>query len=180
MTKSEKRLSKFGILIFLGGVLPFFLYPIATDFYKNYWLSIEKSQQDIQRYQKLAQRADFWQKENQRAKSEQQKIETSLLSGKNRQLVGAKMQSIIKKLAKQTHITFKSLQPPDTSFSTDQWLLVIQSIQFEANSTALIKFLKALERHRINLQIISLEIRRYSKKLSGTIKIIGFSRLPLN
>jgi len=180
MTKSEKRLSKLALLIFIGGVLPFFFYPIATEFYNNYWQSIEKLQQDIQRYQKLAQRSDFWQQENQRAKSEQQKIETSLLSGKNRQLVGAKMQSLIKKLAQQTHITFKSLQPPDTSFNTDQWLLIIQSIQFEANSTALIKFLTALERHHINLQIISLEIRSYSKKLSGTIKITGFSHLPVN
>lgn len=180
MTKSEKLLSKLALLIFIFGVIPFFLYPITTDFYNNYWQSIEKLQQNIQRYQKLAQRAEFWQQENQRAKFEQQQIESSLLSGKNRQLVGAKMQSIIKKLAKQTHITLKSIQPPDTSFYTEQWLLVIQSIQFEANSTALLKFLNALERHRFNLQIISLEIRRYSNKLSGSIKIIGFSRLPVN
>jgi DNA repair ATPase RecN len=179
MTKSEKRLLKFALFIFFFGVIPFFLYPIATDFYNNYWQSIDKLQQDIQRYRKLAQRADFWQQENQRAKFEQQQIESSLLSGKNRQLVGAKMQSIIKKLAKKNQITFKSLEPPDTSFSTEQWLLVIQSIQFEANSTALLKFLQALERHYINLQIISLEIRRYSNKLSGSIKIIGFSRLPV-
>jgi hypothetical protein len=153
---------------------------MVNDFYNNYWQSIEKLQQEIKRYQKLAERADFWQTENRRAKFEQQRIERSLLSGKNRQLIGARMQSIIKRLAKKTGITFKSLQPPDTSFSTDKWLLVIQSIQFEANSTALINFLSVLEGHRINLQVISLEIHRYSNKLSGTIKITGFSRLPSN
>ncbi len=180
MTKNEKRLFKLASLIFVFGVIPFYLYPLTTDFYHNYRQSIDKLQQDIQRYQKLAQRADFWQQENQRAKLEQQQIESSLLSGKNRQLIGAKMQGIIKNLANRNQITFKSLQPPDTSFNTDKWLLVIQSIQFEANSTALIRFLSALERHRINLEIISLDIRRYSNKLSGSIKIIGFSRLPVN
>lgn len=164
--------------MFISYILPFELGPMAYNFYQNYRQSIEKLHQEFERYGKLGERAEYWEAENQRAKQEHEKIEAGLLPGNNRDLVGAKMQGLVRQLAQNADITFKSLDPPDSSFNTDKWVLVIQTMQFEANSGTLIAFLKALNNAKENLAVVMLNLRSHRKKLSGTIKITGFSRVP--
>jgi hypothetical protein len=178
VTKKEKRLLGFAGLIFLGIVLPFKLGPMAYQFYQNYWQSLDKLHQDISRYEKLGEKAEFWEQENKRAKLEKEQIEASLLEGNNRELVGARMQGLIRQLAQSAGIRFKSLEPPDTSLSTGEWLFVIQSMQFEADSKTLMEFLKAIKDAQIQLAIVSLDIRSTRGQLNGSIKILGFSREP--
>jgi len=153
-------------VIFLGIILPFQVGPKAYEFYTNYRQSLEKLHQDIERYKKLGKKAEYWEQENQQAKLERDKIKAGLLLGDNRDLIGAKMQGLVRQLAQNTGILFKSLDPPDTSLSTGEWVLVIQSMQFDAKSKTLMNFLA------------SLNIRSRRGKLTGTIKIIGFSRVP--
>ncbi len=176
MKPREKRLIY--LALFVGLIFMFQMAPITSHFYQNYWQSLENLAQKIERYEKLGQRAKYWEIENQRAKKAHDEIEASLLPGENRELMGAKMQGLVKQLAQEAGITFKSLEPPDTSFSTGEWVLVIQSMQFEATGGTLIEFLKAVENNPAKLETISLDIRSYRKKLSGTIKITGFSRVP--
>ncbi|EDN72177.1 hypothetical protein BGS_0077 [Beggiatoa sp. SS] len=88
------------------------------------------------------------------------------------------MESLVKQIAQQAGIKFKTLDPADTAYSTDEWLLVIQTMQFEATSETLIAFLKALQNTKENLVVSTLDLRSFQNKLSGTIKITGFSRLP--
>ncbi|HDN26486.1 MAG TPA: hypothetical protein ENG03_05220 [Thioploca sp.] len=178
MTTKEKRLLRFALVIFLGIILPFQVGPMAYEFYTNYRQSLEKLHQDIERYKKLGKKAEYWEQENQQAKLERDKIKAGLLLGDNRDLIGAKMQGLVRQLAQNTGILFKSLDPPDTSLSTGEWVLVIQSMQFDAKSKTLMNFLKAVDDAQVNLAIASLNIRSRRGKLTGTIKIIGFSRVP--
>ncbi len=152
---------------------------MVYSFYQDYWQSLDKLHQDISRYEKLGEKAEYWEQENKRAKLEKEQIEASLLEGNNRELVGAKMQGLIRQLAQNSGIRFKSLDPPDTtSLSTGEWLFIIQAMQFEADSKTLMEFLKAIKDAQVVLAIVSLDIRSTRNQLNGNIKIVGFSREP--
>ena len=179
MTKSEKRLSYIALAIFIGYILPFHFIPIIYKVYDNYRQSIERLQNNISKREKLARRAEYWKAENQRAKQEHEKIEVGLLQGNSRELEGANLQRLVNELAEKVGITLKSVGSPDTSFNTDKWVLVIQSLQFEASSETLMEFLKAVKNNPVKLEIVSLEVRSSRKKLTGTIKITGFGLVPI-
>jgi DNA repair exonuclease SbcCD ATPase subunit len=162
-------------------MLPFVLGPAAYKFYNDYWQSLENLHQNIERYEKLAKRAEYWKAENQRVKKERDEIKASLLPGDTHELVSAKMQALVRQLAQDAGITFKSLDTPDnTTYSTGEWVFVIQSMQFEGNGETLMKFLTELDDNPVKLEVISLDVRSRRKKLTGTIKVTGFSRLPPN
>lgn len=177
MTTKEKRLLRLALVIFMGYMLPFKLIPTVWKIYRDYQASIENLSQQIDREEELGKKADYWKAENQHAKQEQEKIEAGLLVGRTRELVGARMQGLIKQLAQEAGITFRTLEPPDTTFKSGEWVLVIQSMQFEANSGTLMAFLQALEKATENLKVVSLEVRSYQDRLNGTIKVTGFSRI---
>lgn len=177
MTTKEKRLLRIALVIFVGYILPFQLVPVVLKLYRDYQTTIENLTQQIEREIELGKRAEYWETENRRVKQEQEKIEAGLLAGRTRELVGARMQGLIKQLAQEAGITFRTLEPPDTSFNSGEWVLVIQSMQFEANSGTLMAFLQALANAKENLKVVSLEVRSYRDRLNGTIKVTGFSRI---
>lgn len=177
MTTKEKRLLRIALVIFVGYILPFQLVPVVLKYYRDYQTNIDNLLQQIEREIELGKRADYWEAENRRVKQEQAQIEAGLLAGRTRELVGARMQGLIKQLAQEAGITFRTLEPPDTSFNSGEWVLVIQSMQFEANSGTLMTFLQAVANAKENLKVVSLEIRSYRDRLNGTIKVNGFSRI---
>jgi hypothetical protein len=177
VTTKEKRLLRIALVIFVGYILPFQLVPVVLKLYRDYQTTIENLTQQIEREIELGKRAEYWETENRRVKQEQEKIEAGLLAGRTRELVGARMQGLIKQLAQEAGITFRTLEPPDTSFNSGEWVLVIQSMQFEANSGTLMAFLQALANAKENLKVVSLEVRSYRDRLNGTIKVTGFSRI---
>jgi len=179
MTTSEKRLLRIALIFFIGYMLPFQIAPITYDFYRDYRDSLDSLHENIERYEELGKRTDYWKTENQRALLEQEKIEAGLLPGDTRQLAGVQMQELMRELAQKAGITFKSQLPPDTSGSTGEWVLVIQSVQFDSTSKTLMKFIKAVNENKVNLEIISLEVRTSRKRLAVTIKITGFSRISV-
>jgi len=176
VTANEKRLIRIASIMFIGYILPFQLAPIVTDFYQNYLGSIEDLHQNIERYEKLGEREEYWVKENQRAKQELNEVKAGILPGDNYELIGTKIQGLVKKIANSTNITFKSLVAPE-SVQIDNWILVTQSMQFEANSFTLMNFLKSIDNNKVNLIVVNLDIRSYKNKLTGSIKITGFSKV---
>lgn len=178
MTTQEKRLLNILLAIFFLYILPFQLYPVMYDYYNDYTTSIEKLNKDIERYKELSKQAEDWEKKYKKAKLEEKQTYAGLLSGKNRELIGAKMQALIKNLAQRTGIRFKTLDPPDTSYTTGQWLLVVQSMQFEATSYTLMRFLQAVQNARVHLKVTTLDVRARKTKLNCKVRIAGFSRAP--
>jgi len=176
VTSNEKRLLSIALIMFVGYMLPFQMAPIAITFYQNYRNSIDDLQQNIELYEKLGEHAELWEKENKLAKQELIKIKAGVLPGENYELIRIKTQALVTKLANNAGITFKSLVAPE-SIQINEWILVTQSMQFEANSLTLINFLKDIDENKVNLAVVSLNIRSYKNKLTGTIKITGFSRV---
>ncbi|MCK5877733.1 MAG: hypothetical protein KAG43_08860 [Candidatus Marithrix sp.] len=176
MNANEKRLLKIALIMFIGYMLPFQLAPVAIEFYHDYRDSIANLSQNIELYKKLGERAEYWEIENKKAKQELEKIKSGVLPGTSYELIRTKMQSLVRQLASSSGITFKSLVIPD-SVHINEWILVTQSMQFEANSATLIKFLTTIDESKVNLAVVNLDVRSYKNKLTGTIKITGFSQV---
>jgi len=178
VTKSEKRLLRLGLFIFIGYMLPFQFGPMAYDYYKDYRQSLEKLQRDIERYEKLGKKVEFWENTNRDIKQERDKIQAGLLPGDNRELVSVKMQELVTQLAKSSGMGFKSLERPEAFFTGD-WVLMVQTMKFETNSKNLMDFLNAVKTAKEYLVITNLDVRSFRSQLGGTIKITGFTQLPL-
>jgi hypothetical protein len=178
MTTQEKLLLKILLAIFFFYILPFQLYPFISNYYNDYMTSVEKLNKDIERYKKLSKNAEYWEKTNKDTKQLRDNIYAGLLPGNDRELIGAKMQALVRQLAQRTGIIFKTLDPPDTSYTTGQWVLVVQSMQFEATSYTLMRFLQAVQNARVHLKVTTLDVRARKTKLNCKVRIAGFSRAP--
>lgn len=180
MNPKEKRLVRIAIIIFviLASVQ---LYPAGDKFIRDYWQHIENLKKKIEDSKKLKDKAESWKAENDRAKQLRDQINTGLIEGNSTQLVGANMQKLLNDIARNTNITVRSMDPPKTEMSkSEEWMLIIQTLQFETNSKALINFLKTLDTSPKKLVISSLNIQSTRNKLTGTIQVTGFSRLNRN
>lgn len=177
MNSNEKRLLRIMLIIFLVYALPFEIVPRAYNFYKNHRQTLEKLQDDTGRYQKLAENAQLWQTQHQQAVQKRDDINASLLSGNTRELVGAGLQKLLKELAKNAGVTVKSFDLQDFS-RTREWVLATQAMQFETTSPSMLNFLDMLNKTKEKLAVVKLEIRGNRNILTGTIKVMGFSRLP--
>jgi predicted PurR-regulated permease PerM len=176
MTHQEKRLLKIALLIFVV-FAAFQLIPTAYQWGQNYLQHIQKLRDDIENAKKLQAKTQVWMDENQRAKQKLSEVNAGLLEGNNSQLVGANMQKLLRELARQTGINLTSMDPPKTETTrTNQWMLVIQTMQFEADSKSLMAFLKALDKAPKKLIIAMIDIRSNRERLSGSIQVTGFSR----
>jgi hypothetical protein len=166
------------LIIFGVYALPFEILPRSYQFVRDQRVQIEKLQDEIKRYKKLADDSQFWQTQNQLAIKTRDEINTLLLQGNSRELVGAKMQGVLREIARTTGVNIKSLDLPDFS-RTKEWVLVTQGVQFEGNSEKTLNFLKEIE-HSKNalLVIVSVDVRSHRGLLNGQIKVTGFSRLP--
>ncbi len=178
MNQREKRLLRMMLIIFGVYALPFEIIPRSYHLIRDQRLQIEKLQGDIGRYQKLATDSQFWQTQHQQITQQRDAINNTLLQGNSRELVGAKMQGVLREISQKAGITIKSMDLPDFS-RTKQWVLVTQGVQFEGNSEKTIQFLKEVENSKIALLVVvSVDVRSNRGALAGTVKITGFSRLP--
>jgi len=172
----EKRLLMMTGAVFLVLVLPLKVYPYAVELYKRERDKITQLHTDIDRYNKLADEAQFWQKQHTAALALRDKTNAALLEGSTRELASGKMQALLQQLARETKIQYQSLEL-DKYDRTGEWVLVTQVMRFSAKSESLFQFLKAINTAKKELVIIDLNISSYARKLTATIKITGFIRL---
>jgi len=179
VTLKEKKLLRIAVAIFAIYALPFEIAPRAVQFYRDYREQIDKLKVEIHRYQKLRDDAQVWQELYQKTVQAQDEVNAALLEGHNRDIIAARMQNLIKGIAQSNGITFRTLEVAEFSPTKDkQWLLVTQSMQFEAASDTLMRFLQALDNAKEDLVVVKLEINSSGGKLNGMIKVTGFNRLP--
>ena len=182
MKQREKRLLRIALIIFIGYVLPFKVYPIALNFYQDQMQTFEDLHREIDRSQRLFEKTQYWREQHAATVQERDQVFTSLLGyneeNLTQELIGGRIQGLLKKLARNSNIVFKSHNLPEYQ-RTGDWLLITQTMQFEASSKTLIDFLKALQNAKEKLIVTNLSIRSTRNKLVGTIKISAFSLLPL-
>jgi len=178
VTLKEKRLLQLAAVVFVV-LLAVQLLPAALRFVQNYWQQFELYQRDIENAKKLQQQTQYWQQQHAQAQQQRQAVYDSLLLGANPQLVGANLQKLLRTIAHTTDITISSMDPPETEISRNQeWMLVVQTIRFDATSKTLIAFLHALDQAQEKLVVSNLDIRARRDKLDGTMKITGFAQAP--
>ncbi|OQW94472.1 MAG: hypothetical protein BWK79_05800 [Beggiatoa sp. IS2] len=181
MTSKEKRLLSIFVLIFIGYALPFEVWPRAFTYYEQYRQNIEKLNADIAHYRNLGANADHWQEQNRQEKQKRDEILASLLEGNSQDVVAARVQGLLRELAQNAGVTLKSLNVAEFSRTRKgDWVLVTQTMQFEANSVSAMNLLQAIEKAKEMLFVTNLDIRNSSSgTLSGTIKVTGFSRVTV-
>lgn len=178
MTKKEKRLLTVALVVFAGYFLPFKIIPGASALVKERWQQYQKVALDIERYQRLGSQREHWQEQHAAALEESAKIRAGALQGETGELIAARLLEILQQLAKQYNVQVKSSDLPEFATAA-QWLLVTQSITFQADAQNCLRFLQALQEDTLHLEVVSLDLRVFrATQLNGTLKVTGFALAP--
>ena len=178
MNTNEKKLLRIAVIIFAVYILPFELLPFLIEQGRDYQQDIAGLKNEIKRHTQLGKDAVHWQNLHQQTIEKRDTVNNSLLEGSTQDIIGARMQAIIKGIAQNAGITFRSMDIAEFS-PTGNWLLVTQSMQFEATSATLIKFLQDLGNAKEDLAVVMLDIRGgRGDMVNGTVKVTAFSQLP--
>jgi len=177
MTASEKRLLKMAGTIFIL-FAAFYLLPQTWQLGKGQWESIERLELDIERLKSLDEDTQFWIDTHQQVTTERERIDKALLQGDTRELVGARMQGTLRRIATRTQLRILSMEIPEFNRS-NEWVLVTLGIRFQSEAASLMEFLQAIEKAEQELVVAKLEVRTNRNQLNGTVQITGFSRVPM-
>lgn len=174
MTEREKRFVHIFILLAaLVGVVR--LIPVAYSYFMTMRSDIELLRDRIVRYEKLPAKYQYWQEQYQKALAEHEKYKKMLFKADTPELISARMQGTLKKLARDSGITVKSMSLPEF-LKTDDWLLTTQALSFEGSADSMMQFLGLVKESGYYLPVVKLDVRSRPQGLTGTIKLVGFSR----
>jgi len=177
MTRKEKKLISIAGIILAVFTL-FKVIPSTRNFFKKQEQAIEEVKIKKRRFEKLERRTDFWEKEYKNLRKVSRKIYKASLVGDTPELISANIQSILKTQAKKAGIRFKSMELGESAV-VGEWVLVTQAMRFEAESESFFNFLNALRKSKSELIITDLDIRSHNNRITGKIKVAGFSHPPL-
>jgi hypothetical protein len=175
MTKKEQKLLWLAGIMFFGYMIPFEAAPFVWQKTKHILEKIQKQKAEISRLHLLKAEVNKWQQEFETITQQSQTLETSLLSGETRALVSARAQSLLKEHASNAKINLTSVDLPEF-VETGEWLLLTQSLKFEANSEQLMVFLQTLQQSLIKFWVVSVDVSVVrANHMIGTLKISSFS-----
>ncbi|MEY3220351.1 MAG: hypothetical protein RIT27_1708 [Pseudomonadota bacterium] len=176
MTKKERKLLWFAAIMFFGYMIPFEVAPFVWKETKHLLEKVQKQKAEIARLHLLKAEVNKWQQDFETINQQVQTLETSLLSGETRALVSARAQSLLKEYASNAKINLTSVDLPEF-VETGDWLLLTQSLKFEANSQQLMDFLQTLQQSLIKFWVVSVDVSVVrANHMIGTLKVSSFSR----
>ncbi len=175
MTKKEKKLlwafaGLLGIAVIVQGI------PYALKSYQTGVDSIADLKHKKGRLKKLLARTFYWQAEYKKTNEQKKQLETQLFIGKSPELIAARVQGTLKKLAQKSSIKVDSMSLPDKKYSED-WLLVTQTMSFKTSSNKLMNMLELIKKSKPTLVVKNVQVRSYRKTLNCTLKVVAFSRI---
>jgi Na+-transporting methylmalonyl-CoA/oxaloacetate decarboxylase gamma subunit len=175
MTVKEKKL----LIAFLFLTLLVLFINVIPAVYQSYIDASDELQQmhvKRNRYMKLLGQDEEWKRKLTIAQTQQKKAESQLFIGGDKSLIDARMQSLIKKLAKQAKLEVESIGLPEYT-STEEWLMINKEVRFHSDTNQLVELLKLFDKSKPRLHLISLDIRPNRNIIRGNFKVLGFSRL---
>ncbi len=175
MSTKERQL----LLIFAVLTVLVLLVNVFPALYKQYQQEQEELAQmhlRLEAYRKLLGTDAQWQEKLNQAQKRKQIAEQGLFSGETREIIDARMQSQVKKLAQEAGVKIESIGLAEYTH-TNEWLMVNKRIRFSAKTAQLVKLLTLLQKAKPKLTVIGLDVRVNRKILRGTFKVVGFSRL---
>ncbi|OUD13189.1 hypothetical protein TPSD3_11140 [Thioflexithrix psekupsensis] len=177
MTAKEKRLFTIMLFIFLGYMLPFVIIPAGARLIDNYRQNLAQIENDFVRYQQLGQAAQMWEEAHRQASDNLAKVNAGLLQGGTQDLVAARLQGILRDVARQHQLNVQSMAVPEFNLNPS-WMLVTQSVQLQTDSASLINYLQALNNAPERLIVVYMDVRvGQNNRLNVDMKVTGFSRL---
>jgi hypothetical protein len=167
-------------LMFLGYMLPFEIAPRIYQFIQDEQQTIESLRTKIAQAKELARKTEVWRTDYDKLKAERDSIYAKLLpfdSHETKELVSVKMQEILRKLAQQSGVVYKTMG--NTEFATTgDWVVITQPMQFGADSKTLFQFLQAIAKAPQAFTIAGLTVQGGGRGLEGTIRLTGFTHVP--
>jgi hypothetical protein len=174
MTVKEKKLINIMLFIVLLGLI-FKGAPFAYSIYQQGRSDVVNFKDKRERLIRLINRKDFWQSEYNKSLEQEADLNKELFIAKSNELVAAKVQSVIKTLAKESGVRIDSMHLAEFRQS-GKWLLVSLSLSINSKSNNLINLLNKIKSNNKTLLIKGVSFRHYSDSLIGTITVVGFSR----
>jgi len=181
MTVKEKNLLKIMLLIVILGVL-FKGIPFAYEMYQQRKSDIKILKDKKQRLKHLIRKADYWKAEHDKTLKQKTLLEKELFTASSNELVAAKLQSVIKGLARQSVVRVDSMRLAEFQRSGD-WLLVSLSISIKAKAGNIVQLLHKIRTNKKKLLIKEINVRSFNNTLNGSITLVGFSHsnaIPLD
>lgn len=176
MTKKEQKLLWLAGILFFGYMIPFEAAPFIWKESQHLLEKIHKQKAEISRLHLLKAEVSKWQQDFETVTQRSQTLETSLLSGETQALVSARAQSLLKEYASNAKINLTSVDLPEF-VETGEWLLLTQSLKFEASSQQLMDFLQTLQQSLIKFWVVSVDVSVVrANHMIGTLKVSSFSR----
>jgi hypothetical protein len=167
-------------LMFLGYMLPFEIAPRVYQFIQDEQQTIESLRTKIAQAKELERKTEVWRTDYDKLKAERDTIYAKLLpfdSHETKELVSVKMQEILRKLAQQSGVVYKTMG--NTEFATTgDWVVITQPMQFGADSKTLFQFLQAIAKAPQAFTIAGLTVQGGGRSLEGTIRLTGFTHVP--
>lgn len=172
------------LLIFLGYMLPFEVAPRTYQFVQEEQQKIESLRTKIAQAKELERKTEVWRTDYDKVKAERDTIYAKLLPyapQETKELVSVKMQEILRNLAQQAGVVFKTMG--NTEFATTgDWVVITQPMQFSAvgpkSSEALFRFLQEIAKAPQAFTIAGLTVQGGGSGLEGTIRLTGFTHIP--
>jgi predicted metal-dependent hydrolase len=183
MTNKETKLLKIMLLIVGLGVM-FKGIPFAYETYQQRKTDVKILKDKKQRLKVLIGEEDSWKIGYENSIKQTALLEKQLFTASSNELVAAKVQSLIKNLAKQSSVRVESMQLAEFQES-DDWLLVSLSVIIKADAENVINLLNKIRANKQKLLIKEISLRSYRNSLtggyrgtslSGTITLVSFSK----
>lgn len=174
MTTKEKKL--IGMLFALAGLG--FMFKGAPYAYNSY----QQGREDVvnlkvkkNRLTRLLGKENYWKGELNKKLEQEKELKKQYFTAKSNELVAAKIQSIIKQIAKSSGVNIESIRLAEFQQS-GEWLLVSLSVNVRGNSASVMGFLAKLQSNQQKLFIKEMSLHSNRNLLSGSVTLVGFSQ----
>ena len=174
MTKKESRIFYILIAILLLTLLLEGI-PGILNYYKSNLNDIDLLVKKTEHLDKILQKNKFWQEEYSKIKNAEEKKSIQLFSAKSRELVAAKLQSLLKSLARKNNVNIESTLLPEFK-NNSRWIIISQNISIKGSAKNIFNFVQAIEKNNKKLIITHTKLRSNRKQLRGSISVAGFSQ----
>ncbi len=174
MTKKESKLLYFFFTMLLITGL-FRGIPLGIRYYHQGLNDIELLQSKAERLDKLQSKQQFWADEYAKIKKLEENRVKQLFSAKSRELVAAKLQTLVKKIAINSGAKIQSSRLPEFKDNA-QWLMITQNMSISGDMSSIMAFVNALEHSQKKLIISQMKIRSSRRILRGSLSVTAFSQ----
>lgn len=153
------------------------VWPTVRAIYSARSSFIEQTRTDIAREERLIADATQWLERRQQTELRLQSLGQELFEGDSVPLISANIQRVVRDYANQTGVSITSTKLAE-SMETDGWVLVVQEISIQTNNQRnVMTLLQRLEESIPRLGVTTFAVRRNRNLYTGTITVVGFSRM---